>query len=81
MESSSAPRCVGGALVPFREPRNNNIRSVKWSPDGLCLLTASEDKNLRLFELPDEAQIAAAAPHDEEDTDVPSHNWFSGSLV
>eukprot|EP00308_Calcidiscus_leptoporus_P009166 CAMPEP_0119374216 /NCGR_PEP_ID=MMETSP1334-20130426/30008_1 /TAXON_ID=127549 /ORGANISM="Calcidiscus leptoporus, Strain RCC1130" /LENGTH=462 /DNA_ID=CAMNT_0007392223 /DNA_START=78 /DNA_END=1466 /DNA_ORIENTATION=- len=32
--------------------RNNCLKGVKWSPDGACLLTASEDQKLRLFELP-----------------------------
>ena len=30
----------------------NYGRGCKWSPDGLCLLTCSQDHKLRLFELP-----------------------------
>jgi len=31
---------------------NNFVKGVKWSPDGLCLLTSSEDNTMRLFEVP-----------------------------
>ncbi|OMO76544.1 hypothetical protein CCACVL1_15573 [Corchorus capsularis] len=32
---------------------NNFLKGVKWSPDGSCFLTSSEDNTLRLFSLPD----------------------------
>ncbi|XP_062161405.1 uncharacterized protein LOC133868510 [Alnus glutinosa] len=32
---------------------NNFLKGVKWSPDGSCFLTSSEDNTLRLFTLPD----------------------------
>uniref|UniRef100_A0A2P2KTV0 Uncharacterized protein n=1 Tax=Rhizophora mucronata TaxID=61149 RepID=A0A2P2KTV0_RHIMU len=32
---------------------NNFLKGVKWSPDGSCFLTSSEDNSLRLFSLPD----------------------------
>ncbi|XP_065876960.1 uncharacterized protein [Euphorbia lathyris] len=32
---------------------NNFLKGVKWSPDGSCFLTNSEDNTLRLFSLPD----------------------------
>lgn len=31
---------------------NNFTKGCKWAPDGTCLLVASEDKKLRLFNLP-----------------------------
>lgn len=31
---------------------NNFLKSLKWSPDGSCFLTSSEDNSLRLFMLP-----------------------------
>ena len=47
--------CVGAAFEEFAaEQRNNCLKGVQWSPDGLCLLTASEDCQLRLFEPPTE---------------------------
>ena len=55
-ETPQQPRCVAGALEPFRQPENNTLRGARWSPDGLCLLTASEDRHLRLFELPEQLQ-------------------------
>ncbi|KAL5579321.1 hypothetical protein UlMin_011763 [Ulmus minor] len=32
---------------------NNFLKSVKWSPDGSCFLTSSDDNTLRLFSLPE----------------------------
>ncbi|KAB1221888.1 Telomerase Cajal body protein 1 [Morella rubra] len=32
---------------------NNFLKGVKWSPDGSCFLTSSEDNTLRVFPLPD----------------------------
>lgn len=31
---------------------NNFLKSLKWSPDGSCFLTSSDDNTLRLFMLP-----------------------------
>ena len=50
---SNVPTCVCAAYGPFASLPNNTLRGAKWSPDGLCLLTASEDHCLRLFELPE----------------------------
>jgi hypothetical protein len=69
------PRCVLGVYDEFvaSDVPDNCLRGVKWSPDGLCLLTASEDRMLRLFELPGELleseagdASAAAAAHSPE---------------
>ncbi|KAK7836441.1 telomerase cajal body protein 1 [Quercus suber] len=32
---------------------NNFLKAIKWSPDGSCFLTSSEDNTLRVFTLPD----------------------------
>ena len=48
------PRSVAGAFDEFSGLKNNCLKGVQWSPDGTCLLTASEDQQLRLFELPPE---------------------------
>ncbi|WCJ26935.1 Telomerase Cajal body protein 1 [Euphorbia peplus] len=32
---------------------NNFLKGVKWSPDGSCFLTSSEDNSMRVFSLPD----------------------------
>ncbi|XP_077254008.1 transducin/WD40 repeat-like superfamily protein [Tasmannia lanceolata] len=32
---------------------NNFLKGIKWSPDGSCFLTNSEDNTLRVFDLPD----------------------------
>ncbi|KAK9831400.1 hypothetical protein WJX81_001243 [Elliptochloris bilobata] len=36
-------------------PNSNFLKGVKWSPDGACLLTASDDCWLRVFDLPADA--------------------------
>ncbi|EFN60077.1 hypothetical protein CHLNCDRAFT_133375 [Chlorella variabilis] len=40
---------------PGRTPHSNFLRGVKWSPDGACLLTASDDNCLRVYDTPLEA--------------------------
>ena len=61
--SGSTTEAICGCWDEFRDATlpNNCVKGVKWSPDGLCLLTASEDRQLRLFELPDAAAATAAA--------------------
>lgn len=36
---------------PKKSHARNFTKTVRWSPDGLCLLSNSEDNVLRLFEL------------------------------
>lgn len=40
----------------FRSPSNPNnfFKGAKWSPDGSCFLTSSDDNTLRLFTLPND---------------------------
>ncbi|MEW5303339.1 MAG: hypothetical protein WDW36_006041 [Sanguina aurantia] len=38
----------------------NFLKGVKWSPDGSCLLTASDDNWLRIFDLPQNVLYANA---------------------
>ncbi|EFA85972.1 hypothetical protein PPL_01205 [Heterostelium album PN500] len=41
----------------FRENKVNNfVKGIKWSPDGSCLLSATEDRQLRLYELNTDVQ-------------------------
>ncbi|KAK8488218.1 hypothetical protein V6N13_120025 [Hibiscus sabdariffa] len=50
---------------------NNFLKGVKWSPDGSCFLTSSEDNTLRLFSLPDNGssdQTTAYSSVSEEDS-------------
>ena len=39
----------------FRE--GNVPKGVAWSPDGTCLLTATEDAQVRLYEVPARARV------------------------
>jgi WD40 repeat protein len=41
---------------------NNFLKGCAWSPDGSCLLTASDDNCLRLFNLPAELYTAGSVP-------------------
>jgi len=59
-------KCAAYATFEREEPQpsgGNVLRGVRWSPDGCCLLTGSEDNVLRIFNLPqpvaDEAYAAA----------------------
>lgn len=42
-------------------PNTNFIKGVKWSADGACFLTASDDNCLRIFDLPSEAYASGEA--------------------
>ncbi|EFJ43030.1 hypothetical protein VOLCADRAFT_106969 [Volvox carteri f. nagariensis] len=44
-------------------PNTNFLKGVKWSPDGACLLTASDDNWLRLFDLPQDVRTAERLDH------------------
>ncbi|ORX65383.1 WD40 repeat-like protein [Anaeromyces robustus] len=49
----SNPRCSTQNYVDYETKFNNYFKNAKWSPDGLCILSSSNDNILRLFELPD----------------------------
>ncbi|XP_071085011.1 telomerase Cajal body protein 1-like [Haliotis cracherodii] len=48
----STPYQVCGSWGQFEQPENY-LRGCKWSPDGACILTNSNDNILRLFNLPE----------------------------
>lgn len=59
------PVFVTWSSSEFKTPANDNyLRGCKWSPDGTCLLTNSNDNKLRLFDLP--AQL-----YEEKLQDIP----------
>jgi WD40 repeat protein len=48
-----SPKLINESMNEFNNKLNNNyIKGCKWSADGSCLLTNSEDHCLRLFNLP-----------------------------
>ncbi|XP_035692492.1 telomerase Cajal body protein 1-like [Branchiostoma floridae] len=49
---SKTPVQVTGATTEFGEFSSNFLKGCKWSPDGSCILTNSDDNTLRLFNLP-----------------------------
>lgn len=53
------------AVNEFRE--GNFLKGCKWSPDGLCLLTNSNDNTLRLFNLPQHLYSFPIQPTDSTD--------------
>eukprot|EP00741_Cyanophora_paradoxa_P016568 tig00020927_g15998.t1 len=74
---SQAPALAGrvtsadfGAGSP--DPRHNFFKGAKWSPDGTCLLTCSEDTVLRLFELPQAISSLASADRSGASPRAPS---------
>ncbi|KAI3937116.1 hypothetical protein MKX01_015331 [Papaver californicum] len=67
---------------------NNFLKGVKWSPDGSCFLTSSDDNTLRKFDLPDNVDSTQQYVADEEPTtcvfatttrDHPIHLWDATS--
>jgi len=63
--------------VVAHSPSNNFFKGVKWSPDGSCFLTNSEDNNLRIFDLPSDAL------DDTQSSDVSniSEDSFTAALI
>ncbi|KAG6492827.1 hypothetical protein ZIOFF_047794 [Zingiber officinale] len=56
-----APRRLYHFCRQFQDGSNpgaNFLKGVKWSPDGSCFLTGSDDNSLRLFYQPEDAFIA-----------------------
>jgi WD40 repeat protein len=51
-----------GVGNPHLARRNNFTKGVKFSPDGSCLLTNSDDNVLRIFEVPAAPAPAATTP-------------------
>ncbi|KAK9156095.1 hypothetical protein Sjap_003575 [Stephania japonica] len=51
------PRRTSHFYKQFRSAKNPNnfFKGVKWSPDGSCFLTSSDDNAFRLFDLPSNA--------------------------
>lgn len=62
-----------GAFDEFSAGPNNCLKGVKWAPDGSCLLTASEDQRLRIFELPGEVGAATGGADTELQSVVDVH--------
>lgn len=70
---------IRGARSEFRSTKNaknNFAKGCKWSPDGACLLTASEDRVLRLFDVYNFVQRLATSNLENEE---PEHD-MSASL-
>lgn len=65
--------------------RNNFTRGCKWAPDGSCILTCSNDNNLRIFNLPsqlwdssqwcDISEMEAAVKISEGDL-IYDYSWY-----
>lgn len=57
---SEVPQQVTGAWQDFDTSSSNFLKGCKWSPDGSCLLTNSDDNILRIFNLPVELYSGVA---------------------
>lgn len=77
------PVALCGAFAEFSEskPKNNCLKGLKWSPDGTCILSASEDQLLRVFELP--TDLGEAGPTElrsavcaREGDAIYDYDWF-----
>ena len=59
----AAPNPAGRRAAPFTlHPQTPCPAGCKWSPDGLALLTCSEDRVLRLYGVPDLSSEAQQTP-------------------
>ncbi|CAL9079622.1 unnamed protein product [Musa textilis] len=61
-------------------PGCNFFKGVKWSPDGSCFLTSSDDNTLRLFYLPEDA-FTDRAECTAADIDGPADSYVSSLIV
>ncbi|XP_030838082.1 telomerase Cajal body protein 1 [Strongylocentrotus purpuratus] len=52
---SEEPVLIAKMSAEFNTVKGNFLKGCKWSPDGLCILTNSEDQTLRLFNIPPQA--------------------------
>ncbi|XP_064403801.1 telomerase Cajal body protein 1-like isoform X3 [Halichondria panicea] len=64
----SDPVLLTGSWKEFKG--NNFLRGCKWSPDGTCLLTCSDDDVMRLYNLPTELYQSGATEKLPEITPV-----------
>lgn len=51
---TSDPVCFAHVVTDFSKVEDNYLRGCKWSPDGTCLLTNSNDNKLRIYNIPTE---------------------------
>ncbi|CAC5411971.1 WRAP53 [Mytilus coruscus] len=49
---TSQPTCFARIIDDFKKTEDNYLRGCKWSPDGKCLLTNSNDNKLRVYHYP-----------------------------
>ncbi|KAL0322246.1 UNVERIFIED_CONTAM: Telomerase Cajal body protein 1 [Sesamum calycinum] len=56
---------------------NNFLKGVKWSPDGSCFLTCSDENTLRVFSLPYESDGSSI----NDPQSVPDSDSYGASLV
>ncbi|XP_033637703.1 telomerase Cajal body protein 1-like [Asterias rubens] len=54
LDFKQVPYQLTGAWQEFQHSASNFLKGCKWSPDGSCLVTNSDDNILRLFNLPPE---------------------------
>ncbi|EDO39943.1 predicted protein, partial [Nematostella vectensis] len=83
---SDLPVQLTGAWREFEQRPDNFLKGCKWSPDGSCLLTNSDDNSLRIFNLPselytigaDSSQLTemSAVLHMQEGETVYDYCWY-----
>ncbi|KAJ4976036.1 hypothetical protein NE237_001142 [Protea cynaroides] len=80
------PKRVYNFCHQFRKDSNPNnfLKGIKWSPDGSCFLTSSDDKTFRVFNLPgdfDVNHVDACSLAADEDSFVASVVVSEGESV
>ncbi|XP_072179905.1 telomerase Cajal body protein 1-like [Diadema setosum] len=78
---SSVPGCdftqepvqIAKASAEYMHMSGNFLKGCKWSPDGLCIVTNSDDHTLRFFNLPPE--LCGGSREKDEGSGPPEDIW------
>ncbi|KAI0235615.1 Telomerase Cajal body protein 1 [Lamellibrachia satsuma] len=55
------PTQIAGATQEYAGCVNNFLKGCKWSPDGTCILTNSDDNSLRIYNTPEQLYMGVTA--------------------
>ncbi|XP_076095869.1 telomerase Cajal body protein 1-like [Mytilus galloprovincialis] len=75
---TSQPTCFARITDDFKKTEDNYFRGCKWSPDGKCLLTNSNDNKLRVYHYPTantQSELKSSVTVKETDT-VYDFCWY-----
>jgi len=62
-------------------PHGNFLKGARWSPDGACLATSSDDNLVRIYDLPQDALDCAAQEGGGGEAQPPGQDSFDAALT